>query len=50
MAARLFYLIGSLFGKITKMKEWTVLGHAMGYIIGFLSLGLANGYNTFIFI
>lgn len=50
LASRLFILFGSLFGKLTKMKEWKVLGLAMGYIVGFLILGLANGFNTFIFI
>jgi hypothetical protein len=50
LAANFFYLIGSLFEKVTKMSEWKMLGLAMRFIVGFLSLGLANGYNTFIFI
>jgi hypothetical protein len=50
LAANLFYLVGSLLETVTKMSEWRILGLAMGYIIGFLSLGLANGFNTFIFI
>ena len=50
MAANLFYLVGRLFQKLTKMNEWKVLGVAIGFIVGVLSLGLANGLNTFIFI
>jgi hypothetical protein len=50
LAANLFYLVGRLFQKLTKMNEWKVLGVAIGFIVGVLSLGLANGLNTFIFI
>lgn len=50
LLANVFCLLGDLLEKVTKMSEWKMLGVAMRYLVGFLSLGLANGYNTFIFI
>lgn len=50
LLANLCCLLGDLLEKVTKISEWRMLGTAMRYIVGFLGLGLANGYNTFIFI
>lgn len=50
LLANVCCLLGDLLEKVTKMSEWKMLGLAMRYIVGLLSLGLANGYNTFIFI
>lgn len=43
-------LLGRLLQKLTGITEFRVLGISMGFIVGVLVLGLANGLNTFIFI
>ena len=43
-------LFGRLLEKMTKISEFRVIGISIGFLVGALVLGLANGYNTFIFI
>jgi hypothetical protein len=43
-------LLGRLLHKLTKVSEFRVLGVSIGFLVGALVLGLANGLNTFVFI
>ena len=43
-------LLGRLLQKLTKVNEFRVLGVSIGFLVGALVLGLANGLNTFVFI
>ena len=46
----MLYLKGRILEKFTKFNEFRVLGISIGFIVGVLVIGLANGINTFIFI
>ena len=50
LAGNLFTLLGDLTHKVTKIRQFRVLGVAIKYLVGVIALGLANGLNALIFI
>lgn len=50
LVGALLDLLGTLLWKMTGISEFRVVGISLGFLVGVLVLGLANGLNTFIFI
>jgi hypothetical protein len=50
VTANIFYSVGKLFGKITGVKTFHHFGFMVGLFVLVIEIGLAHGFNTFIFI
>jgi len=50
VSACVFYSLGKLIGKLTKIKTFHHFGLAIGVIVIVIEIGLSNGFNMFLFV
>jgi hypothetical protein len=50
VTANIFYSVGKIVGKVTDVKTFHHFGFAVGLFVLAIEIGLAHGFNTFIFI
>lgn len=50
VTANIFYSVGKLVGRVTGVKTFHHFGFMVGLFVLVMEIGLAHGFNTFIFI
>lgn len=50
VAACIFYSVGKIIGKMTRIKTFHHFGLTIGIIVILIEIGLAHGFNMFLFV